>query len=340
VPDVLGRAVWFGAARCAELRETLVSEPGPHEVLVRATVSLISAGTEMLVYRGDATPTDLLPSYCEGAFTFPIKYGYQVVGRVERPGAEAGLAPGQRVFVRHPHQDVFTLRVDEGVVPLPDAIDDDRAAFFNLSKVALTAILESPVRIGEVVVVFGQGIIGSILTRLARRTAGRLIAVDPIPMRRELAKRYGADLAVAPTDVAEAVADLSHGRGADACFEVSGSPRALQSALDVTGTTGTITVVSYFGKRPVTLRLAPEFHFKRLRIVSTQAAPIPAALESRWDVPRRSEVVLDELGRLPIEDFMGARFPITEVGAAYQRLDRDAEHTLGVLLDYGARRSA
>jgi threonine dehydrogenase-like Zn-dependent dehydrogenase len=115
--------------------------------------------------------------------------------------------------VRHPHQDVFTLRVDDGVVPLPDAVSDDRAAFFNLTKVALTALLESPVRIGEVVVVFGLGIIGSIVTRLVRRTAGRLIAVDPIPMRRDLAKRYGADLVVAPADVVEAVADLSHGRG-------------------------------------------------------------------------------------------------------------------------------
>ena len=242
--------------------------------------------------------------------------------------------------MRHPHQDVFTLRVDDGVVPLPDAVSDDRAAFFNLTKVALTALLESPVRIGEVVVVFGLGIIGSIVTRLVRRTAGRLIAVDPIPMRRDLAKRYGADLVVAPADVVEAVADLSHGRGADSCFEVSGSPAALQSALDVTGETGSITVVSYFGSRPVTLRLAPEFHFRRLRIVSTQAAPIPAGIESRWDVPRRSEVVLDELARLPIEDFIGARFPIADVGAAYERLDRDAEHTLGVLLDYGARSSA
>src|SRR5262249_55606087 len=157
----------------------------------------------------DATPNDLLPSYCEGAFTFPIKYGYQVVGRVERSGAESGLRPGQRVFVRHPHQDVFTLRVDDGVVPLPDAIDDDRAAFFNLTKVALTALLESPVRIGEVVVVSGLGIIGSIVTRFARRTAGRLIAVDPIPMRRELARQYGADVAIAPADLIQAVADLS-----------------------------------------------------------------------------------------------------------------------------------
>jgi len=326
--------VWFVAQRTAELRAAEVAEPGPNEILVRATVSLISAGTEMLVYRGDAAPNDLLPMYCEGSFTFPIKYGYQCVGRVERAGADTGWRPGQRVFVRHPHQDVFSLRVDDGVIPLPDAIDDDRAAFFNLTKVALTALLESPVRIGEVVVVYGLGIIGLIVTRLARRTAGRLIAVDPIPMRRELAKQYGADAAVAPSDVAEAVAGLSQGRGADICFEVSGSPAALRSAIEVTGSTGTVVVVSYFGKQSVALQLAPEFHFRRQRIVSTQAAAIPAGIESRWDSARRAQVVLDELQRLPVEDLIGARFPIADVSAAYARVDRDPEHTLGVLLEY------
>lgn len=326
--------MWFVAPRTAELRAAEVAEPGPNEILVRATVSLISAGTEMLVYRGDAAPNDLLPMYCQGSFTFPIKYGYQCVGRVERAGAESGLQPGQRVFVRHPHQDVFTMRVDDGVVPLPEAIGDDRAAFFNLSKVALTALLEAPIRIGEVVVIYGLGVIGSILSQLARRTAGRLISVDPIPMRRELAKRYGADAAVAPSDVAEAVADLSQGRGADICFEASGSPAALQSAIEVTGTTGTVVVVSYFGKQSVALQLAPEFHFRRQRIVSTQAAAIPAGIEARWDIARRSRVVLDELERLPIEDLISARVPIANVGAAYERVDRDAAHTLGVLLEY------
>jgi 2-desacetyl-2-hydroxyethyl bacteriochlorophyllide A dehydrogenase len=329
--------VWFPRRQTAELREADVAEPGPDEILVRASVSLISAGTEMLVFRGQAAENDLLPMYAEGSFVFPIKYGYQVVGRVERAGARSGYAKGDRVFARHPHQDVFTLKADDGVVKLPDSLSDEPASFFNLAKVALTALLEMPVRLGDVVVVHGLGVIGLLLLRLARRTAGQIIAVDPIPARRELASQYGADAAVEPAAAAAKVEELSRGRGADVSFEASGAPAALQTAIDVTGANGTIVVVSYFGNRPVALRLAPEFHFRRQRMISTQAATIPSELEPRWDVPRRSGVVLEELARLPLADLVSARYPLTEVARAYERVDTDAANTLGVLLDYEQR---
>jgi 2-desacetyl-2-hydroxyethyl bacteriochlorophyllide A dehydrogenase len=334
---VRGRAVWFPQRQTAELRSADVAEPGANDILVRAGVSLISSGTEMLVYRGGATENDLIPMYGEGSLSFPIKYGYQVVGRVERAGPGSGYVKGDRVFARHPHQDLFTLRADDGVVKLPEGLTDDDAAFFNLTKVALTALLEMPVRLGDVVVVHGLGIIGLILLQLARRTAGRIVGVDPIASRRELASRYGADAAVEPTAAARTIEDLSRGRGADVSFDVSGAPAALQTAIDVTGTNGTIVVVSYFGNRPVTLRLAPEFHFRRQRVISTQAAAIPAELEPRWDIRRRSDVVLEELARLPLDDLVSARYPIADVRHAYERVDTDAANTLGVLLDYGGR---
>ena len=47
------RAVWFTGPRQAELLDEEVRRPGPEEVLVRGVASLVSAGTEMIVYRGD-----------------------------------------------------------------------------------------------------------------------------------------------------------------------------------------------------------------------------------------------------------------------------------------------
>ena len=87
------RALWFTAARQAELREEAVREPEGTEVCVRAIVSLVSAGTEMLIYRGEGpTDDDLGLETCEGSFSFPIKYAYQVVGEVV--AAEARLVRG------------------------------------------------------------------------------------------------------------------------------------------------------------------------------------------------------------------------------------------------------
>ena len=82
--------LWFTAARTAELRQDDVPDPGPDEVTVRGIASLVSAGTEMLVYRGEVSedlPLDL-PTFA-GSFSFPIKHGYASAGRVLDTGPGA-----------------------------------------------------------------------------------------------------------------------------------------------------------------------------------------------------------------------------------------------------------
>ena len=105
-----GRALWFTGPRQAELIEEEVPPPGPGQVRVRADASLVSAGTEMIQYRGEAgsrLESDLPTS--AGTHPFPIKFAYQTVGRVEAAGNDADFAVGERVFAYHPHQDVFTM---------------------------------------------------------------------------------------------------------------------------------------------------------------------------------------------------------------------------------------
>src|SRR5437667_11732516 len=96
-PEVAGtgRAVWFTAPRTVEVRTHGVRRPGQGEVLVAGRCSLISPGTEMLVYRGQirrdqpaGVPT------VEGSFAFPVTYGYQVVARVVESAPETTVAPG------------------------------------------------------------------------------------------------------------------------------------------------------------------------------------------------------------------------------------------------------
>ena len=124
-------ALWFPARRVAELRPETAPAPGPGEVRVRAVLSAVSHGTEMLVYRGEV-PEDLpldLPTFA-GGFSFPIKHGYASAGRIidTGPGVD-NLSPGDLVFVHHPHQDVFTVPADLPV-RLPETLDPVRAVFF------------------------------------------------------------------------------------------------------------------------------------------------------------------------------------------------------------------
>lgn len=343
----VARAVWFTGPRQAELLEEEVREPRRGEVLVRAAASLVSGGTELVLYRGEAgsrDETDLPTS--AGQYPFPIKFAYQTVGVVEAAGAGAEFAVGDRVFAYHPHQSFFAMRsgrANAGLLApsgrrllfqIPDALDDDHAAFSNLYSVAMTSLLDCPVRIGDCAVVSGLGIVGTFAAEMARATADRLILIDPLPLRRELAERLGADAVVHPNEAAAAISELSEGRGADVFIEASGSPAALQAAIEQTGREGTVVVVSYYGKKKVSLTLAPEFHLRRLRIVSSQNASVGSGLQPRWDTERRMAVAMRRLERIDVAPLITHRVAFDDAPAAYRLLDETPGDALGVILEY------
>lgn len=331
------RSLWFTEPRHAELISEMVPEPRRGEVTVRALVSLVSAGTELLVYRGELPPDeDLGVETCKGSFGFPVKYGYQVVGEVIAAGEDAGFGSGQIVFARHPHQEMFTMRSSEWLVrSVPAGLPPERAVFVNLLEVALNGVLDVPVRFGDVVVVYGYGVVGSFCAQLSRRNAGKVLVVDPIAQRRDAALVCGADGAASPEEAPEMIAEMSSGRGADLCIEASGAPAALQAAIRATGQEGTIVEISFFGTRLVPLLLSPEFHYRRQRIISSQVGSIGSGLQPRWDVGRRNLTAF----RLLEADWLVApvshRIRFEDGADAYRMLDEGASDAMGVVLVYG-----
>jgi 2-desacetyl-2-hydroxyethyl bacteriochlorophyllide A dehydrogenase len=288
----------------------------------------------MLIYRGETDPAwDLGHPLAVGSFGFPIKYGYQTVARVVEAGPESGYQPGDIVFARHPHQTLFVISVDPvWLIRVQSTEQLESAAFINLLDVAVNCMLDAPVRIGDCVVVYGQGVVGSFCAQLARRTAGKVVVVDPVAERRAFAQRWGADAAVAPADAQAAIAELSQGRGADVSIEASGAPSALQAAIETTGLEGTIAVLSMYGTREVKLRLTPEFHFGGTRIVSSQAGRVGSGLQTRWDMVRRVTTAAWLVGQLDVASMISHRIPFDDAATAYELVDRHPESTMGVLL--------
>ena len=136
----------------------------------------------MLVYRGEVPP-DLpldLPTLA-GDFSFPIKHGYATVGRVAESGtAVERLSPGDLVFVHHPHQDTFTVPAAMPV-RLPDGTDPAAGVFFANLETALNVVHDTPLHLGETALVFGQGVVGLLVTQLLKRAgAEQVLAVEPL----------------------------------------------------------------------------------------------------------------------------------------------------------------
>lgn len=331
-----GRAVWFRAAREVEVRDAAVASPAAGEVTVEGVCSLISPGTEMLVYRGQIRPDQPtgVPTV-EGSFGFPVKYGYQVVGRVVEAGPDAGLAPGRLVFVRHPHQTRLTMPVADGAVTaVPAGVTPVAASFANLVDVAVNCMLDAPIRFGDVVAVHGLGFVGLFCAQLATRTADAVVAIDPDPFRRELAVRRGIPHVVAPGDAPALLAELSDGRGADVAIEASGSAAGLQAAILTTGQEGTIAVVAFYGAKHLDLQLGDAFHFRRQRLVSSNVVRVAGELQPRWTRQRRFACTLSLLSSLDLEPLVTHRFAFEAAAEAYGLVDTGAPGTLGVLLEH------
>jgi 2-desacetyl-2-hydroxyethyl bacteriochlorophyllide A dehydrogenase len=336
--SIEARALWFTAPRTAELRPEKVPPPRPGEVRIKSIASAISHGTEMLVYRGEVPaglPLDL-PTLA-GSFSFPIKYGYATVGRVLDAGA-GSFSPGDLLFVHHPHQDTFVVPA-ELPVRLPDGLDPTLGLFFANLETALNVVHDAPLRLGETALVFGQGVVGLLVTRLLRLAgATRVLAVDPIKKRRDLALEAGADEAFGPDeDLRGRILEATAGRGADLAVEVSSSGTALQAAIDAVATEGTVVVASWYGARPVELSLGGHFHRGRVRLRSSQVGRISPELGARWDRARRTEAVLGLLPGLRLEGLVSHRVPFEKAPEAYRLVDESPEETVQVVLSHDER---
>lgn len=334
----MARAVWFVGPRTASLRDEEAIRQADDELVVETIASGISQGTETLIYRGEG-PTDqvVTPSTCIGKSmgSFPIKYGYACVGKVAEAGPASGYSVGDTVFCRHPHQDRFVVRADNALLyPVPEYANPEIAVFGNLLEVATNALLDTPVRHGDVVVVFGLGVVGLFIAQLAARTAAAVVGVDPLPFRRKIASNIGVDVTCAPDEVGDVVEQLSGGRGTDVVFEASGAPSALQYAIDVTGFEGTVTVVSWYGAKEVPLRLSPSFHMKRQRLVSSQVNVVGSGLQPRWDHVRRMESVWRLLPNLHPEQLITHRFVLDQAQEAFDIFDDPQADALAVVLTY------
>jgi 2-desacetyl-2-hydroxyethyl bacteriochlorophyllide A dehydrogenase len=331
---VTATSVWFPRARAVELREEKLRGTGPGEVRVRAVASGLSHGTEMLVFRGEV-PADLaldLPTLA-GSYGFPIKFGYASVGRVVEVGAGVALAPGDLVFVHHPHQQEYVVNASFAV-RLPPRLPPEYGVFLANCETALNVVLDAHPRFGEEVAVFGQGVVGLIVTQLLNLAGARVTAVEPIGLRRELALRCGAEEVVTPEEALARIATRTNGRGADVVIEASGNARALQLAIDAAAFQAPVVVCSWYGSKPVSLDLGSRFHRARLRLVSSQVSQLDPALAPRWDRQRRLDTALSLLGEIVIGPLITHRIPFASAAVAYELVDQRGDETVQVILTY------
>jgi 2-desacetyl-2-hydroxyethyl bacteriochlorophyllide A dehydrogenase len=332
------RAVWFAGPDMVEVREEIVRSPVGREISVRALASGISQGTELLVLRGQAPgDLDLDLHTLEGSFNFPIKFGYSSVGRVIACGPDArAVSQGDLVFVHHPHQTEFVIN-EELAVPLTSDTSPEVGTLLANLETAVNVLLDAHPRLGERVVVFGQGVVGLLIAMLLQRVGvGAVIAVEPSETRASVSLSVGVEQVLAPeADVVEQVLKWTDGVGADMVIEASGAGSALNQGIECLAFEGTLVAVSWYGTKPVNLNLGGSFHRKRLRIVSSQVGSIAPAIARRWTRERRLRLAVSLLGELDLASLISHRIPFDHAGTAYRQLQTDSSEVVHMVLTYG-----
>ena len=330
------RTVTFTAPRRVEVREDSLPALGADDVLVETICSAISAGTEMLVYRGqfpqDMNSVDRISSRLH----YPTAYGYACVGRVTELGSHVDPKwAGRLIFSFHPHASHF-ITTTNCLILIPENISPETACFLPNMETAVNLVQDAAPILGERVLVLGQGIIGLLAASLLSEfPLEMLITADHFETRRKASLKSGAKLSLdsSTSNFREQTKTILKS-GADLTLELSGSPSALDDAIALTCFSGRIVIGSWYGEKRASVDMGHTFHHSRIKMISSQVSTIAPELSARWDKSRRFEVAWDALKRIQPEKWTTHRFPISHAADAYRLLDEHPQEAIQVIFNY------
>lgn len=301
---------------------------GDGEVLIKTrTVGICHSDYELLAGRY------IIP------ISYPVTPGHEWCGEIIEVGRGVkGWSVGDRVVgecvVRTPERlhhfgfsmdgadrEYFSVNPD-WLHKLPEGIDDKRASLIEPFTCGFYAVLRSGgTNASETVVISGGGTIGLVSAAAAIGMGARVIVVDPIARRREVALRLGATEAVDPAqDAVAQVMELTGGKGADLVVEASGHDASLANTFEFAREDGRVSMVGINIGRKIPVELG-KIQIKNLTVKGCIGSPgvWPAAIR-----------FLERTG-IDLTPIQTHTFGLDEAVAAFQ-LGKDASQCIKVTL--------
>jgi 2-desacetyl-2-hydroxyethyl bacteriochlorophyllide A dehydrogenase len=331
------RQLWFTEIGKVEIREAELAELKEDQVQVRALASGISAGTEMLAYRGllpKDLPLDISISTLQNQSTsYPFQYGYACVGLIEQVGHEQfSHLLGKKVFAFHPHCSHF-IASPKDLILLRDDMPVEAGIFLANMETAMSLLIDGELKGDETVAIMGLGVVGQLLAALlASEPVEKLVLIDSLGSRRKFAE-LNAFAECLPSDQDVLKENISS-EGVELIYELSGNPEALNTAIELAKFAGKIVVGSWYGNKPASLNLGGKFHRNRLKIISSQVSSIDPAHLNKWSRESRLQKALESIPLIKPERFITHQYKLDEAEKAYQLLDKNPEQALQVVFHY------
>ncbi|MGA9040168.1 MAG: bi-domain-containing oxidoreductase [Terriglobales bacterium] len=367
-------------ARTGEIAVTEVPSPRllPGCILVRIAASLVSAGTERassefagknLFQKAKARP-DLVREVVSKVRRDGLLSAVSAVrSRLDQPGAPGYSSAGTIVGIG---EGVTDLRVGDHVacagagyavhaevacvprllvarIPFDATISFEEAAFTTVGAVALHGIRTAEVKLGDVVAVIGLGLLGQLTIQMLKAAGCRVLGMDLVSERTQLALRLGADaVSTSAGEFRDLCLQHSAGHGADEVLITAETPSSgpVNLAAELARDRGVVVAVGTVGmdiqrklyyEKELDFRISRSYGPGRYDSAYEQKGRDYPIGHVRWTETRNMEAFLQLLaeGKLDVQALITHRFPIDKALSAYQLISaKSDESSLGVLITY------
>jgi L-iditol 2-dehydrogenase len=351
MPATAKAAVFFGPGKPFEIKEVPIPEVEPEGVLIRVTVANI-CGSDLHFWRGDAplrypddgwiyghemtgrvarlgtkVKTDSLGRPLqEGdrvAYTYfyPCRRCYACLNnepaacpnKIERPVGPSVFPHLHGAFADH-----YYLRPGGYLFKVPAELTDEVVAPVNcaLSQV-IYGLHVADLRFGQSVVIQGAGGLGIQAAAVAKDMgASRVIVVDQISGRLELARAFGADHTLSLKDIPERrervklVREWTGGVGADVACDLVGFPAVIPEGLEMLRAGGTYLEIGTIS-RGAKIELEPSL------LVWGSKKIVGVIQYDPWVIPKALDFLVRTRERWPWGRLLSHKYPLDKINEAF-----------------------
>lgn len=282
---------------------------GDDEVLVETHLGAI-CGTDKNIYAGVLNPEE---------HPLPGFIGHEGGGTVVGVGAKVReYRPGDKVFSMGWNGtlgDFFKSKVSD-LHPVPEQLPMDLACLGNPLTMAIFAGLNSGVEPGDTVAVFGAGFAGQVIQQMALlKGAKRVIAVDVVDGKLEIARKLGAETVVNATkdDPVAVIRELTRGRGADVAVESAGVGQSITHCTAALKHSGTLVLYGHLAQ-PFTMNF-DRWHEDGLDVRITTLGHHSLMHRTEW-TDRALRPLVE--GMLRVEPLVTHQFKLSDIGEAFE----------------------
>lgn len=327
---MLAARVVFTGQQQVRLEPFEPEKVGDGQVLIRTRHSLMSTGTENIVFNRLFEPG----THWDNWVKYPFYPGYAAVGEIAEVGTGVqDRSIGQRVAVRLAHASHLVAAAQETAL-VPEGIAGPEATWFVMAKIAFMGANVSDYHLGDSLLVIGAGPIGQMTTRWAS-AAGleHVIVVDPVETRLPLALKGGATAVISKsvTECKDEVLAAMGGTLPRIVNDSTGHPDVFAAALGLAERFGRIVILGDTGT-PRSQHLTSDVISRGLTIIGAH----DGHNDARWNNVTIPELFFKLAGRGKF-DLTGLNthtFKPQDVEEAYQTVNSRRGETMGVVFDW------